>query len=71
MMKKKVRFTDGVKTEFPDFKPRYSQTVNEGGNRNSDSSYGKNSGSDKSYGGARTQEVYDQGGPRSGGAYGV
>ncbi|CAF1175006.1 unnamed protein product [Adineta ricciae] len=66
---KKNRFVGGVQTDFPDFKPRYSQTVGE-----KDYGYGNNRpvnrnsyGSDPTYGGTGRQEVYPQGGPQSGG----
>ncbi|CAF1604687.1 unnamed protein product [Adineta ricciae] len=68
---KKNRFVGGVQTDFPDFKPRYSQTIGE-----KDYGYGNNRpanrntyGSDPTYGGTGRQEVYPQGGPRSGGGY--
>ncbi len=47
-----------MKTDFPNFKPRYSQTLQEEGGYQSSGS---------NYGGTRNQEVYAQGGPRGGG----
>jgi hypothetical protein len=35
----KARFNGGVRTEYPEFKPRYEQTVNEGPNRNNNQQY--------------------------------
>jgi hypothetical protein len=63
----KARFTGGVKTNFRDFKPRYSQTLEEGG----DSNYGPAPvrGVDSNYGGNRNQQLYPQGGPRNAGGY--
>jgi len=59
----KARFNGGVKTDFRDFKPRYSQTLEEGGSGN----YGppaarSNYGADSNYGGTNNQQVYAQGG---------
>jgi hypothetical protein len=59
----KSRFTGGVKTDFRDFKPRYSQTIEEGG----ESDYKparSNYGTETSYGGSRNQQVVAQGGPQ-------
>jgi hypothetical protein len=36
---KTARFNSGVRTEYPVFKPRYEQTVNEGPNRNTYQQY--------------------------------
>nr|ACD88937.1 hypothetical protein [Adineta vaga] len=68
---KKNRFVGGVKTDFPDFKPRYSQTIEErGGRYGNDRSVNQNAyGSGSNYGGTGRQEVYPRGGPQSGGRY--
>ena len=64
----KNQFRGGVKTDFPDFKPRYGSTV-EGGGYGSSRSAGRNTyGAESNYGGTGRQEVYAQGGPRSGGS---
>ncbi len=62
----KGRFNGGVKTDFPNFKPRYSQTLDEG-DSNYGSSSNSNSGVNSNYGGTRNQQVYPQGGPQNGG----
>jgi hypothetical protein len=64
----------GVKTEFSSFKPRYSQTLDEGDDRNyqsrGNSQSRGNYGSDSNYGGTGKQQVYAQGGPQNkGGGY--
>jgi len=53
----KQQFSGGVKTNFPTFKPRYSQTLVEGDYRN----YGPPPPA-SNYGGTRNQQVYAQGG---------
>ena len=66
-----ARFNDGVKTNFRDFKPRYSQVIEEGGSSNYDRSAGPgpNYGPDSNYGGSRNQQIYPQGGSRGAGGY--
>ncbi|UJR23261.1 hypothetical protein I4U23_026281 [Adineta vaga] len=65
---KKNRFVGGVKTDFPDFKPRYSQTIEErGGRYGNDRSVNQNAyGGGSNYGGTGRQEVYARGGPQTG-----
>jgi len=53
----KGRFSGGVKTDFPSFKPRYGQSIQEDGYRNN--------GPSQNYGGTNRQEVYAQGGQRN------
>jgi hypothetical protein len=64
----KGRFTGGIKTDFRDFKPRYSQTIEEGGD-NYGSSGRSNYGFDSNYGGTRNQQIYPQGGPQNAGRF--
>jgi len=67
MMEKKLRFNGGVKTDFPNFKPRYPQGIEDGGNRNNGPPSGQNYGVDSDYGGSRNQQIYPQGGQQGGG----
>jgi len=70
----KSQFVGGVQTKFKKFKPRYPQTLEEGGDYDSsgNSSPGSskpNYGSNLDYGGTRDQNVYPQGGPPKYGGY--
>ena len=56
----KGRFVGGVKTDFRDFKPRYSQTLEEEGDSYYAPAPPRNI--DTNYGGTRNQQVYPQGG---------
>lgn len=66
---KSNRFNGGIKTNFQDFKPRYSQVIEEGGNPYYERQARPNYGPDNSYGGTRNQQIYPQGGPRGAGGY--
>lgn len=66
---KTARFNGGVKTNFRDFKPQYSQVIEEGGSSYYDRPSGPNYGPDTNYGGSRNQQIYPQGGPRGAGGY--